>query len=97
MALVRFTPSQLPLEQAFGTFDHVKGRRALFEVCGYPANSDQRFRARRCCTGELRGWSSMQSHWISRQAHGVKAFARCRCSGIYVAHGAILVAVANDL
>jgi len=36
---VRSTPSQLPLEQASGTIDHVKGRGALFYVFGCLGNT----------------------------------------------------------
>jgi hypothetical protein len=59
MVLVRATPSQLSFEQAPGTVDYVKGRRALFGVSGCPGNSDHSFRARRRRTGELRGRGGM--------------------------------------
>jgi hypothetical protein len=39
VALVRFTPLQLPPEQASGTIDHVKGRGAPFEVFGCLGNT----------------------------------------------------------
>jgi hypothetical protein len=39
VAFVRFTPLQLPPEQASGTIDHVKGRGALFYVFGCLGNT----------------------------------------------------------
>jgi hypothetical protein len=62
-----FAPSQLLPEQAAGTIDNVKGRGALFaEVSGFLGDTHKRFRARRCRTDEIRGWSRMQSRWILR-------------------------------